>query len=731
MSNPSASAALQWQCPEPLWARFGAEPTAAVAAPDQARPALLRFASDAFMDELLGTLAQDPSAIGALLARPETWRSPPTPVAAPATDPERLRRLPLPSAVRNAARALVRGQCRGHDSSGLASVPDRETRTEQGRARQLPLKLYQPAHQRYYLVGASLVCAQLGFPDRRVRAGGTEQVGFVLRRLLPAADAPDGPLHEHAFVPAATGARWQRVSAGDSTGDPDAVLCPGEEVLPLFPLPYRDDPGHRRTLWAGLLPVGRREEYLGTAVRSQPQTLAAAQLQVLSGAAATPAPDPLPALLAEFQTIFAEPWKALIGAVNQAKAALDETFGEAEEGSADRTARIVSLNLQWQMQSWLLLLDLADYLRTWLPDLWQALEDETPPAAGSPARTLYDWLGGTTNSALLESVIGAPPPKLVAGSLREALVAVADEGVRNGLEAAEILYGETLSAGAADPWPGFHFLLAGLDGHPSGGRPDPAIAGAIVALAAPALADPATVPELAGLVPPTRPFGTPGPGQVDPALVDRLSAAIALALRERTEPATATPPPPLPFALQVRDALAATGSGSDGWMVARCVHLDSGCGPFAPPTLSAPSQRFLLASWFDPDAPARPIRITLPTDTTPAGLRRHQRGTAFVISDLLCGQIQRAKGLGFVDLVRSVLPWPLHKDLELGSGGACKGGDGLNIGMICSLSIPIITICALILLIIMVTLLDIIFRWVPYLITCFPVPGLSGKGGNR
>jgi hypothetical protein len=47
--------------------------------------------------------------------------------------------------------------------------------------------------------------------------------------------------------------------------------------------------------------------------------------------------------------------------------------------------------------------------------------------------------------------------------------------------------------------------------------------------------------------------------------------------------------------------------------------------------------------------------------------------------------------------------------------------------MICSLSIPIITICALILLIIIVSLLDIVFRWLPYLILCFPIPGLKGK----
>jgi hypothetical protein len=47
--------------------------------------------------------------------------------------------------------------------------------------------------------------------------------------------------------------------------------------------------------------------------------------------------------------------------------------------------------------------------------------------------------------------------------------------------------------------------------------------------------------------------------------------------------------------------------------------------------------------------------------------------------------------------------------------------------MICTLSIPIITICALILLMIIVNLLDIIFRWIPYLIMCFPLPGFKAK----
>ena len=96
---------------------------------------------------------------------------------------------------------------------------------------------------------------------------------------------------------------------------------------------------------------------------------------------------------------------------------------------------------------------------------------------------------------------------------------------------------------------------------------------------------------------------------------------------------------------------------------------------------------------------------------------------------MLCGQIQRAKGLGFVDLVRQVLPWPLHKDIDVGDGGACNNGS-VNIGMICSLSIPIVTICALILLLIIVMLLDFIFGWLPYLVLCFPVLGLKGKKGG-
>ena len=136
-----------------------------------------------------------------------------------------------------------------------------------------------------------------------------------------------------------------------------------------------------------------------------------------------------------------------------------------------------------------------------------------------------------------------------------------------------------------------------------------------------------------------------------------------------------------------------------------------------------------MASFFDPDAPARPIRIGLPLDTSPAGLRRFDKNTVFMMSDVLCGQIDRMKGLGLADLVLSVLPWPFHKSLSVPEKGDCRTGGALSLGVMCSLSIPIITICALLLLMIIVSLLDFIFRWLPYFVVCFPLPGFKGRKG--
>ena len=201
--------------------------------------------------------------------------------------------------------------------------------------------------------------------------------------------------------------------------------------------------------------------------------------------------------------------------------------------------------------------------------------------------------------------------------------------------------------------------------------------------------------------------------------LDRLAVLIVRALDPHdTEPAPAVPA-----------AAIAPANALQGFFVLRCVYERPACLPAHHEVLSEPTEPFELAGFFDPDAPARPIRIGLPIDTSPAGLRKFDKNTAIVISDTLCGQLGRLRGITLGDLVRSVLPWPFHKDLPslAGDGAPCKTGNDLSLGMICSLSIPIVTICALVLLIIMVMLFDFIFRWLPFFIFCFPLPGLKAK----
>ena len=689
---------VAWQTPQPLWARFGA------AAADQPRPAILRFASDDFMDQVLGTLARDPSRLDALLARPETWRSP---MGEPAGLMEHT---PVPRQAQAAVRRTLAQVLKG---AVAPTAPDAEL-TEQARVRRRPLKLYHPAHQRFYLVGASLVCGVPGLPERAVVQGGAEQVGFVLRRLLPEPAGSTDPeaLREFAYVKDDAGARWRRVGAGEAEGR----LAAGEERLPVFPLPFRDDGERPRTMWAGLVPVGRREEYVAAGVdRTVAAGFAEGQLLAVRGAPPAAPRSSKQARMAAFQVEVAEPWKNLVRSSHRASASLvaGSIAGESE-GTGPKRGRVFDHNLQQQNTSWLILLDFADYLAAYLPEVWTVVENDGAGAGSlpDPKRAVAEWLG---TAAMPAGLVTALKPADAAAevrppmpSLRAALKAVRAPGVREKLEATEISYTrDPASLGSATDWPAFHFVLAGLD---TGGS----VAGpfsALDALAAPG-ADEAEAD------PPAPPAGA---AEAAAAKLDRLTALVVRALEGRPEPDA----PPLPFALQLRDALKAN-AGDAGWFVVRFVYARTDCGPLHPPVLSAPTQRFQLASFFDPDAPARPVRITLPLDTSPAGLRKFNRNTAFVMSDMLCGQIQRAKGLGLIDLVLSVLPWPLHKDLDVGSGGPCRSGE-INIGMICSLSIPIITICALIVLIIMVSLLDLIFRWLPFFIFCFPLPGFSGK----
>jgi hypothetical protein len=127
-----------------------------------------------------------------------------------------------------------------------------------------------------------------------------------------------------------------------------------------------------------------------------------------------------------------------------------------------------------------------------------------------------------------------------------------------------------------------------------------------------------------------------------------------------------------------------------------------------PDLVSDPSGPFAIAPFFDLDAPARPIHISLPADTSIAGLRKAKQNVSFMISNELRAQMDRVKN----------------------GKNALKGDMGpetqLDLGVICSMSIPIITICALMILMILISLLNIIFWWMPFFRICFPIPKASG-----
>lgn len=689
-----------WASPAPLWGRF--DGLGDYRNPSQAAPALLRFDSDDFMQQALATLATDPRQLSAFIARPETWR---TPMAAA---PDLVERVPLPSL----ARSL--GRRRTAAAASTAVVAPSPAVAEQGVARTLPLKLFHPAHQRHYLVGAQLVCGLPGFPDRAVAGGGREQVGFVLRRLLPRDRNNDASERvEFGFVKDAGGARWQRV-VPEGSGADAATQVAGEELLPLFPMNFQDDTGHPRRLLAGTVPVGRREEYMGSRAEHAAVVPGAVQASGVTGGVAA-WPSDIAARKEQFKMEVSEPWKGLLRSAIQAAARIeDSTFEVGSQPKRDQSAS--TFNQQAQGQSWLTLLDFADYLFVHLPEVWRAVTGQITGAAlpSTAQQALYTWLSGagTAPGALpkgLEGLAGSQP-----ANLADALAAVrASDSLRQGLEQATVSYPDANDT--AFGWPALAYPLAAL--RASAGQY--AAFGPYTSLGPlPVTPDPADADPAPPATPPLMLFA-----EQQAALLDKLVQLVVTAIDTRQP---AAPAPPLPFAVRLRDALATT-AGDEGWFSIRCVYQRCDCGPLQPVVLSVPSERFQLASFFDADAPARPIRITLPTDTTPAGLRKHSKNTAFMISDVLCGQIQRAKGLGLVDLVLSVLPWPFHKDLNLSGTAKCKS-NGIDIGMICSLSIPIVTICALILLIIIVSLFDFIFRWLPWFVMCFPVPkGLKGK----
>ncbi|MGD9825685.1 hypothetical protein [Desulfobacter sp.] len=160
--------------------------------------------------------------------------------------------------------------------------------------------------------------------------------------------------------------------------------------------------------------------------------------------------------------------------------------------------------------------------------------------------------------------------------------------------------------------------------------------------------------------------------------------------------------------------------------VVRLVFERPHCGRLFQPRISPATCKFDIAPFFDFEAPARSVKIRMPFDISPAGLRKYKKSAMVLFSDLMCGKVKKTKKMTLGDLVLSVLPWPFHKDLpDVGKSGPCRDKSGASLGMICSLSIPIVTLCALILLSIIVKLFNIFFKWMPWFFMCFPLPNID------
>ncbi len=653
---------IQWTAPSPLWTELKSSTLGRTVF---ARPGILRFATDAFMQDYLDVLATDPRKLGEFRAVPETWRG----------------KLLQPTFTPPGDSFQLGLQRRGNTTlrpagTGAAATPAFPTGTTVPR-----LKLYQPAHQRHYLLSACLVCQRAGLPDRKVDVGRQEKVSFVMRRLIADAGQENNPPDtwpEFGWVDGS----WVRVLSEDRTRS-DIVLD-REERLPLFPANFTEDDQRGRRLFSGVIPVARRDAYLG----AQKRDTAAAPGNPAGTTSKT-------ARKILFRTLVADPWKNLI---SQAASAQNSMTEAPPDGSSlpDLTDARKKSREQIQLVSWLVLLDFAQFLKEQLPKVSQVIggtlaRSQLSTAEDNLLTALDQTRAGTAN--LTGALQLGSSITTVASSMTDALRRIVAFGPA--LEAATTPYFRDPPAGN---WPNFLFPLADAQYPAQAPLPPILNLGTL------------STEEQSGLL-----------LDADPAVNDpleRVDKLVVLLVRALPESAT-NPEPAIPT------AAIPPVDNRDGVFRIRCVYERPACGPVHLDVVSQPTEAFELAGYFDPDAPTRPIRIGLPVDTTPAGLRKFDKNTAFVMSDILCGQVAKMRSLTFGDLVRSVLPFPFHKDINVGDMGPCGGGNGF--GTICSLSIPIITLCALILLIIMVTLLDFVFRWLPFLILCFPVPGLKGK----
>lgn len=136
------------------------------------------------------------------------------------------------------------------------------------------------------------------------------------------------------------------------------------------------------------------------------------------------------------------------------------------------------------------------------------------------------------------------------------------------------------------------------------------------------------------------------------------------------------------------------------------VKSDDGCAPKL--WWSEASTPFTIRRWYE-NTPVAPVQIALP-DLIGTDLSKLTPNVTFAVP---AGLFNAIDGMTLDDLLKGKKP----------SGG------GLALDWICGFNIPIITICAFIVLNIFLQLLNFIFFWLPFIKICVPIPR-SSSGGN-
>ncbi|HEX7027972.1 MAG TPA: hypothetical protein VF268_12080, partial [Gammaproteobacteria bacterium] len=640
MVTPVLKHNTKWLAPSPLWQRDLTDPQQRQRFN---RPAILRFKNDTFMDELLALMSYYPDRLGEWEAVPETWREP---MAEPAT----AKKLVVPEPVSFFSAQQKRDIARLNKNIGQAGQ-------SQSSSEGL-LKLYQPSQQRFYLVTASLVCRKAGLPDRGISPNKLERPAFVVRRITPnddetAEQLANGEIKvvqgriqnctEYAHVGVDSGYQWRDV--GDLHPD---QLAAAEERLPMFTVGFSDLNGYNRKLLSGLIPVGRREAYLNA--RTFVETPAGDDAEQEQQNA-----EKREAVKTLFAQQIAAPWKSLhtltnndranlaggSNATNRSLSAIEDDMGSPPSGGNNRTVLIS--REQVQTASWYVLIDLAGFLEKYLNNLWLLIKNNTfsPTALAtltSAERAVFDVLnsvrigndittGPVANRRFLRAELATTN---YTNDIEDNLLAVlhrviVSPDIADNLEAVEELYSSEKAHAAGDPhslWPQFLFPLADI-------------------------LYPSQI-ELTVTLPPGTDTSDLAAYEIEHLKIDQLAELITAAI-------------PLDENTAIPEVQARPNSSSlsarDAWFVIRCVYETPNCGPFHPTLLSDPTRPFEMASFFDPDAPGRPVRIPMPMDISPAGLRKYSRNASFMISDALCGKIKGIRKITLGDLVLSVLPW--------------------------------------------------------------------------